>query len=368
MRILVLVFMLSIHAVAAIAQDTRLLADQAAYLAGMLGNGSVPRQGVGWTEHRVAMQRAWDSLDDRQMEPLAKWRPGLVNQADACNRPLYYFFSGPDFLYADALFPDLPVYVLCGMEPIGQVPDLSQLSNTDLTQALRGLRKSLNSSLNFSFFITMDMAKDLTSTQLSGVLPLLYVSLARRGCMISEVQHVGLDARGRFVTDTSTAATHGVRIAFQRGEGRRQFLYYFTSDLSNSGIKESPGFIEFCRSLGPGHALLKAASYLLHTTRFSDARNFITENAQSIIQDDSGLRFKTLNEAGFDIHAYGRYPGPIPLFAEYHQKDLAKLFGPHEAPLPFSFGYRWQKRESSLIHAVARPKKPKTRPPTLVSR
>ena len=65
-------------------------------------------------------------------------------------------------------------------------------------------------------------------------------------------------------------------------------LYYFSTDLSNSGVRAS-GFLKFCATLAPGNSLLKSASYLLHSGNFSTVRDFILTNSATIIQDDSGI-------------------------------------------------------------------------------
>ena len=70
-------------------------------------------------------------------------------------------FSGPDFLYADAFFPKASTYVLSGLEPIGTVPELSDMPLRSLSGELRQLQSSLNSVMSYSFFITNNMRKQL---------------------------------------------------------------------------------------------------------------------------------------------------------------------------------------------------------------
>ena len=36
---------------------------------------------------------------------------------------MFYMFSGPDFLYADAFYSKATTYVLSALEPVGSVPD-----------------------------------------------------------------------------------------------------------------------------------------------------------------------------------------------------------------------------------------------------
>ena len=41
-------------------------------------------------------------------------------------------FSGPDFLYVDAFFRNRTTYVLSGLEPVGQVPAITDASRRSL--------------------------------------------------------------------------------------------------------------------------------------------------------------------------------------------------------------------------------------------
>ncbi len=41
---------------------------------------------------------------------------------------MYYMFAGPDFLYANIFFPYANTYILAGLEPVGQVPDLLRVA------------------------------------------------------------------------------------------------------------------------------------------------------------------------------------------------------------------------------------------------
>jgi hypothetical protein len=80
----------------------------------------------------------------------------------------------------------------------------------------------------------------------------------------------------------------GVRIMFAGSDGQEKTLYYFSTDLSNSGVKAS-GFLKFCETLAPANSLIKSASYLLHSGNFTTVRNFLLNNSATIIQDDSGI-------------------------------------------------------------------------------
>src|SRR5579864_4931539 len=100
---------------------------------------------------------------------------------------MFYMFSGPDFLYANAFYPKATTYVLSALEPPGSVPDLTRLPYWAVGSALYNVERSLASILSFSFFITKQMKVDLHAGQISGTLPILYVFLARSGKTIREV-------------------------------------------------------------------------------------------------------------------------------------------------------------------------------------
>ena len=106
---------------------------------------------------------------------------------------MFYMFSGPDFLYANAFYSKASTYVLSALEPVGQVPDLTRLPRGGMGTALYHVERSLGSILSFSFFITKQMKTDLRAGQLNGTLPILYVFLARAGKTIREVSPIALD-------------------------------------------------------------------------------------------------------------------------------------------------------------------------------
>ncbi len=320
-----------------------------------------------WVDHATEFDKAWKELDARQLTKIRAWSAEFLTDAATDKGPMFYMFSGPDILYAQAFFPNASSYVLAGLEPVGTVPDVQHLQAGALAAGLANLRKSLNSVLSFSFFITKDMKVDLRQNALSGTLPILYVFLERAGCKIDSVGLVWLDKSG--AVSTTKAATPGVKIVFFGPSGAQQTLYYFETDLSNEGIKSQPGYVKFCESLGTGRSLLKAASYLPHSGNFTTARDFLLAHSSTIVQDDSGIPVKEFSPAKWAVRYFGSYPGPIDMFKKNVQPDLAAIYkSSHPPALPFGFGYRWHPSQSSLILATARVPKddpsPSTKPAT----
>jgi hypothetical protein len=334
--------------------------DAARFLAGMPPAAGTPlaeRAGdAGWKRHAATFDKSWDKLNKGQLAKIRAWQAANLTAPQPI---LYYMFSGPDFLYADAFFPTAATYVLSGLEPIGEVPELTKLSSGALNSELRDLQVSLNSVLNLSFFITKDMKSQLRTGKVQGTLPVLYTFLARAGKTIEEVSFVNVDLEGNATPSDGKAAkdmTPGVKIVFSGAAGgAKQTLYYFTTDLSNDGAKKA-GFLKFCDRLGRGDAFVKSASYLMHSGGFSAVRDFILEHTATLVQDDSGIPASYLKDADWDLSLHGKYLGPIPLFSGNYQKQLAKLFK-NAKPIDFGVGYRHHINQSNLL--VARKKEPK---------
>jgi hypothetical protein len=184
-------------------------------------------------------------------------------------------------------------------------------------------------------------------------LPILYVFLARSGKTIRDVSPVALDEKGQahFGNENpGNNATRGARILFAGSDGVEKTLYYFSTDLSNPGVRSS-GFLKFCETLAPGNSLIKSASYLLHSGNFSTVRNFILANSATIIQDDSGIPLAYYNPKKWRFFPFGRYAGPIAEFPGRYQEQYAELFQRAE-PMDFGIGYRWRSYESNLLLSV----------------
>lgn len=309
---------------------------------------------AGWTNHATDLDKAWKQLEQRQLSKIRAWAPQVLGPAYEDQGPMYYMFSGPDFLYANAFFPNASTYIFCGVEPVGPIPDVTKVPYPALAAALGNLRKSLDAVLSFSFFITKSMKVDLRQQQLSGTLPVLYVFLARAGCTINSVELVALDKSGAFVSE-GKGTTPGVKILFTGPAGRPQTLYYFTTDLADWAIKTNPNFMKFCEQQGNGVSLLKAASYLMHSDNFSQVRDYLLTHSKVILQEDSGIPYRYFAKNKWDIRFYGHYIGPINRFLKHGQLDLAKdANASHPAPLPFSFGYQWKPSQSAIM--IATPK------------
>lgn len=358
MKIAAVAFTLLLAAAAsARAADAVTPDDTARFLAGMQPSADSPLMPLtrdpAWQRHAKFFDGAFGQLEQRQLSKIRAWSD--VNLA-APRPTMFYMFSGPDFLYANAFYSKANTYVLAALEPVGAVPDLTKLPRGAVGSALYNVERSLGSILSFSFFITKQMKVDLHAGQISGTLPILYVFLARSGKTIRNVELVALDDKGGMHTageNLGPNAVRGVRIIFAGSDGQARTLYYFSTDLSNSGARAS-GFLKFCATLAPGNSLIKSASYLLHSGNFTHVRDWLLANSATIIQDDSGIPLAHYNPRQWRFFPFGRYLGPIGEFPGRYQQSYAALFT-RAQPINFGIGYRWRTNESNLLLSVKVP-------------
>ncbi len=327
--------------------------ENARFLAGLPVRGTALEaysRASSWAEHAIAFDQAWQKLETRQLHPIQTWTQEFLPEPSKDPSPLLYMFSGPDFLYAHAFFPNASTYVLCGIEPVGDLPELEKLPPASLEPSLQLLRRSLESVLSWSFFITKDMRVELELNRLKGTLPILYVFLARSGCHIDEARLVALDRSGALAD--GKGHTQGVKITFTAaGALQPQTLYYFNTDISD-GQADRSGFLNWCATLGDANSFLKASSYLMHEGGFETVRKFLLTHSKLILQDDAGIPIRFYDPASWNIRLFGAYPGPIEIFKQHYQPQLKDLYSrSHPPKLSFGFGYRWQSVESSLIVA-----------------
>jgi hypothetical protein len=320
----------------AFAQNAATLDDTAHLLAGLPVTGPLAPfiQDQRWQGHAAALDKAWKTKEYFQLGPIATWMGSHASDYYHSSGPMYYMFSGPDFLYAYAFFPNASTYILAGLEPVGQVPDLTRMNPDALSANLGALRNSMSTLLITHYFVTEEMKFDLGRSNLSGTVPIIYVFLARLGCTIQNTTYLHSPAEG-------------VKIDFSHN-GRRQTVYYFKTDLSGGGSS----FLRWCGSHGTGVSLIKAASYLMHNEGFSGVKNFLLDHSAFIVQDDSGIPLRSFGK-NWQLDFYGRFIPHGEKFGKYDQAALAEIYRRNPPPpeLGFAFGYWWQAERGLLMLA-----------------
>jgi len=324
--------------------STSSLQEQAEFLAGIpLGKGSILhslQKSPEYRQHQKELQEQWAFCRKVRYGTMQQWARDHLANIPSARGVLRYLFGGPDFLNAYAFFPDARVMVLGGLEPVGEVPPPEALDPASLGGALKALDEALHTSLFCGYFITSEMKPQLVQGSFRGVLPVLYTELALTGNVIDSV------------TMVRPFGSPGVQIVYHRPGGAPQMLYYFQADLSNG--KECRRFLDWLADLGPGASYLKAASYLLPLDSFSETRNFLIKTSNLILQDDSGLPFRSFLPGEWRIQLFGIYTEPLEIFKRGKEPALKDAYDSslRVGPLPFGAGYHVSANDANLLLAL----------------
>jgi len=306
--------------------------------------------------HQQQMQALWQQHEFSRGQRVRSWAATEIGDLQR-QRAMFYPFSGPDYLFAQELFPNAETYVLCGLEAAEPLPDLRSLSPGELAQGLDSLRTALGSIMSAGYFITTDMRRDLQATRFRGVLPVLLTFIARTGGSVESVDIVQLDGSGTPVlTNASGGAAPGLMIRFRNGLGGLKRLFYFRQDLSNGSTRPGGPLLTFVAKQGYPPALVKSASYLMHEESFSNIRNYLLQSTSGLVQDPSGIPYRSLVNAGLSLNLYGNYQSTLGIFSQ-QQPDLVNAYrsGQHRVQaVDFGFGYLYTPATTCIMVARRR--------------
>ena len=304
-----------------------------------------------WKKHRQDMSKAWARYKKSNLLPMQSWSEKHLSEIQQSKETLRYPFSGPDILHALYMFPDTDHYILCGLEPVGSVPESSILKGESSEQALKEIRTILEESLRFSFFKTLDMRAELSDAIYEGTLPIMCLFLSGAGYEIKKIEKLLLNKDGTVENlGTKKISSDAVQITAKDEQGKPIKVSYFKTNIANGYINKS-GFLKYLQGLPKGISYVKAASYLMHKNYFSEIRSHLLSSSSAIIQDDSGIPIKHFPNNRWNIQFFGKYTAPIDLFKEHYQAEMKDLSENQAIKLPFGTGYKWRKGQSNLILA-----------------
>ncbi|MBX3101872.1 MAG: hypothetical protein KF690_05140 [Bacteroidetes bacterium] len=313
--------------------------------------------------HREFFSNSWKVQEDKYVGPLGKWAADALGEAHTARKQVYYPFSGADFMTVHTIYPNAPHYVLFGLEPEGNVPDIRKMDPARVATNLQNVQRSLNAILAWSFFRTLDMTDDFRRTELNGTLPVLLAFMGRKGNTVLDIYRIKVTPEGKVVkvTDqenipmkTADGVTTGNEIVFRKGaDGPVQRLQYFSVDVSNDGLTKEPGFLAYLESLKPANTYVKSASYLMYKPYFDKIKDLTLAVSTVYVQDDSGMPLSMIDRKVWDLTFYGYYTTPIALFGNYFQQEMSDIYNKQKLakPLDFGIGYQFRKGTSNLMVA-----------------
>ena len=130
----------------------------------------------------------WAKVKQGRAGAMARWRDASIGTACTGSGTLLYPFSGPDFANAYVLFPGCRNYILFGLELPGAVPELEALDRAAFGRLLGDVRVAVGDLIERNYFITSRMTRQLHTSQLQGVVPVLIASMALAGLDVRSVE------------------------------------------------------------------------------------------------------------------------------------------------------------------------------------
>jgi hypothetical protein len=285
-----------------------------------------------WTDHK-------DNLD-----VITDWSKQNISSQDT----VFYPFGGPDFNYLDAFFPDSKLCMLIGLEKGGVIPFSDEKSISSASVILNMVNSSVQSNLNWSFFRTISMRKDLAG-YLEGTLPIIMMFMSRHDYDIVNINPVFLNNQGLFeYTDKDNVYAYTLQKDFNDSyeiiykkseESEIRKLYYFSMDVGDTVVNKQSFSLMMENYFNGKTIFLKAASYLLDKKGFDFIKGEILDNSSEIVTGPSGMQHRFFDDS-WKIDYYGSYVGPIRLFYDRQQNDLKEAYNNNDVKeLPFKFDY-----------------------------
>ena len=306
-----------------------------------------------WMDYNLFMDANWYRMEESRLNQMSSWKDEYLLPSIHDSLAVFYPFGGPDLLHAVVLYSNSSEFILAGLEPITEIPNIAGFTSQEQNAYLDSLSSSLRDIFGKSFFITRNMKNDLQ--QVSGVVPLFLVFIARTGHEMVGMNYISIDSAGNdhevSFDELVMSRVKAVRFEFRnRGGGHLKRMYYLSGDVSNPGLRSKKEFNAFLNRKKPFNTFIKSASYLMHQEYFSLIRGLIIESSESILQDDTGIPYRFLKGDDYKGYFFGEYQRPVKTFFYLEkQEDLDSAFQIKSNPLPFSLGYHWGDRKQHYM-------------------
>jgi hypothetical protein len=307
-----------------------------------------------WNEYANESRTAWNRFDS-VAEKYSTFSKSEIQPPYDTIKTLFYPFAGPDFLFANIMFPNVEKMILIGLEAPGTVPQIDSTLKDSLDKVLALYRTSIEDVIQLSFFRTIDMKNELGNSAINGITPIIMLFLARSNKEIVEVNQMYLNHNGELkkaINAKSPVQASAVEILYHdKGDNKIKQVVYLSTNLADPALNSNIPFVKFLKNIDNNVVtFVKSATYLMHKSYFSIIRNTCLTKSVFILQDDSGIGFKYFDKDKWNIRLYGTYSKPIKLFEEFFEQDYLDAFkNSKHKHLNFRIGYS---PKSNLLIAI----------------
>lgn len=300
-----------------------------------------------WKNHSAELNRMWANSQET-LDKVDAIRSNDFGDITARAKNVFYSFSGPDFPFMATFFPKAETYYMMGLERAGSPITAKEFGK----KTYEKYQKALLDLLRRSYFITSYMSSDLHNSEIDGTVPIFMVLMARMGYEIISIDFQTLNKEGEWVGTEKRSPFVAIRF-FRPEENEEKTLYYLCTNLLDKEF--DPNVQAMIDKINPDSTVsfVKSCSYCLHYGTFSQIREDILKHSFAVVQDDTGITYRTYVDRGWQTILYGTYTHPIDLFSSsVYQKALNDAYTTRKdiRPLGFRFGYNY--KGSSLIVAL----------------
>ena len=300
-----------------------------------------------WKNHSAELNRMWANSQET-LNKVDAIRTNDFDDITARAKNVFYSFSGPDFPFMATFFPKAETYYMMGLERAGSPITAKEFGK----KTYEKYQKALLDLLRRSYFITSYMSSDLHNSEIDGTVPIFMVLMARMGYEIISIDFQTLNKEGEWVETEKRSPFVAIRF-FRPEENEEKTLYYLCTNLLDKEF--DPNVQAMIDKINPDSTVsfVKSCSYCLHYGTFSQIREDILKHSFAVVQDDTGITYRTYVDRGWQTILYGTYTHPIDLFSSsVYQKALNDAYTTRKdiRPLGFRFGYNY--KGSSLIVAL----------------
>jgi hypothetical protein len=291
-----------------------------------------------WVDYAAEAKVAWSRFDSIAAKYMAFSKSEITAPYDTIKN-LFYPFSGPDFLFANIMFPNVDKMTLIGLEGPGSLPQINSETKDSLKKILEMYKVSIEDVTQLSFFRTIDMKNELGNKAIDGTAPIILLFLAKSGNEIVDFNLMNLNKKGELVKEADKKNAIAVEIKYRKkGDDKVKSIVYLSTNLADPTLSKNIPFVNFLKNVDNNCVtFVKSATYLMHKSYFSIIRNTCLEKSALILQDESGIAYKYFNKEQWDIQLYGTYSKPIKLFADFFQPDYLQAF---KTSKPKKLGFR----------------------------
>lgn len=298
----------------------------------------------------------WHEYERRIGEPMQKWAG--TELAPVSGGTIFYPFSGPDFATVKRMYPNADRYVLIAMQRAEAPPALDRAEAADLASFMGRFAEAWKQFAQIGFFRTLDLDEEAKQQGLrAGTTTPMIAFAVRSGLTVHSVEPIRINESGSDIEPhpgprSERSTWSSVRITLQSG-GRRVLLDYVRMNLSDASLNEHPGERAWVERMTAHPTVLKAASHLLQSSRFSIVRDALLERAPSILQDETGIEYTALTRR-FDVKLYGHFTKPHALFNQESQKALAEAYKTQTNVKPLTFRVSYQRQPEANLQVANR--------------